>query len=40
MITLKTKYWTHVPKLIPSYVFVPLLEIIEDYCVQISLQTS
>ena len=31
--TLKTDYWTLVPKFIPSYVFEPLLEIISNYCI-------
>jgi len=31
-LTVKTEYWTYKPKLIPSYVFEPLLEIMKDYC--------
>ena len=27
-----TDYWTHIPKVIPSYVFEPLLIILQDYC--------
>ncbi len=32
MITLKSKYWTYKPGLIPPYVFEPFYEIIKDYC--------
>jgi len=27
-----TEYWTYKPKLIPSFVFEPLLEIMKEYC--------
>lgn len=32
LITLRTEYWTYKPKLIPSFVFEPLLIIMTDYC--------
>ena len=31
MITLKSEYWTYKPKFIPSYVFEPFYEIMQDY---------
>ena len=27
-----SEYWTHIPKVIPSFVFEPLLSILHDYC--------
>lgn len=32
LITLHTEYWTYKPRLIPSFVFEPLLTIMTEYC--------
>jgi len=31
-LTLQSDYWTYKPKLIPSFVFEPMLEIMTEYC--------